>query len=312
MTTNDRLSGRENEVRSLEDFLERAAAAPSVLVLSGEAGIGKTELWQAALQLARVRGTRVLAYRAVEAEAVLSFAGMGELLSPVAADVLPALDELRRRALEAALLIEGSGRETAVDPRAIGLAVRDVLEALAADGPVLVAVDDFHWLDRPSGRTLLFALRRLTNEHIGALLTVRGEARELDRELPSDIVSRLSIGPLVPSVLFQILKRRLGLEFPPPQLTQLYEMARGNPFFALEVGRELSLTPPAPGRPLPVPGSLRETVGAHLARIPSATCDVLLLVAALARPTVGALVAAHGGRAEVLDGLEQAARAGVV
>src|SRR5688500_1608827 len=99
VTTLNQLSGRESELRSLEDFLERAAVAPSVLVLSGEAGIGKTALWQAGLQQARARGTRVLAHRAFEAEAVLSFAGIGELLSPVAADVLQALDEPRRRAL---------------------------------------------------------------------------------------------------------------------------------------------------------------------------------------------------------------------
>lgn len=312
MTFNDRLSGRENELRALEDFLEPAAAAPSVLVLSGEAGIGKTELWQAALQRARAGGMRVLAHRAVEAEAVLSFAGVDELLSPVAAEVLPSLDELRRRALEAALMIDGPGGDSAVEPRAIGLAVLDVLKALATDAPVLVAVDDFHWLDRPSARTLLFALRRLANERVGALLAVRGEVRELDRGLPADIVSRLSVGPLAPAVLFQILKHRLGLELSPPQLAQLCEMTGGNPFFALEVGRELSHTPPEPGRPLPVPGSLRETVGARLARLPSASCDVLLLVAALARPTVRTLTAAHGERAEVLHGLEQAARAGVV
>ena len=311
-TMTNRLSGRESEMRSLEDFLERAAAAPAVLVLSGEAGIGKTELWQAGLQQARARGTRVLAHRAVEAEAVLSFAGIAELLSPVAADTLPALDELRRRALEAALMIEGSNGDSAVDPRAIGLAVLDVLKALAADAPLLVAVDDFQWLDRPSARTLFFALRRLANERIGALLAVRGDARELDRELAYDIVSRLSVGPLAPPVLFQILKHRLGLELSPPQLTQLCEMTGGNPFFALEIGRELSLTPPAPGRSLPVPGSLREVVGAGLARLPPASREVLLLVAALARPTVGALVAAHGERAEVLHGLEQAARTGVV
>ena len=312
VTTVNQLSGRENELRSLEDFLERAAAAPSVLVLSGEAGIGKTELWQAGLQQAGARGTRVLAHRAVEAEAALSFAGIGELLSPVAADVLPALDEPRRRALEAALLIEGSGGDRAVEPRAIGLAVLDVLKALAADAPVLVAVDDFHWLDRPSARTLLFVLRRVPNERVGALLAVRGGLRELDGGLAPDSVDWLSVGPLAPTVLFQILKHRLGLELSPPQLTQLWEMTGGNPFFALEIGRKLSLTLPAPGRSLPVPGSLREIVGAGLARLPPASREVLLFVAALARPTVQALVAAHGERAEVLHGLEQAARAGVV
>lgn len=116
-----RLSAREGEVSSLESFLERAAVAPRVLVLSGEAGIGKTELWQAGLERARERGTLVLAYRAVEAEAVLSFCGIAELLSPVAADVLPALGALRRRALEAALLLDVPDGETAVDPRAVAL-----------------------------------------------------------------------------------------------------------------------------------------------------------------------------------------------
>jgi hypothetical protein len=108
------LSGREDETRSIEDFLDRASARPSMLVLSGDAGIGKTALWQAGLERARVRGVRVLSHRAVEAEAVLSFAGVTELLSGVADKVLPRLGALRHRALEAALLIDGSGGEGAV------------------------------------------------------------------------------------------------------------------------------------------------------------------------------------------------------
>jgi predicted ATPase len=166
------LSGREDETRSIEDFLDRASARPSMLVLSGDAGIGKTALWQAGLERARARGVRVLSHRAVEAEAALSFAGVAELLGGVADEVLPCLAEIRHRALEAALLIDGSGGEGAVDPRAIGLAVLDSLKALCAGAPVLVAVDDFQWLDRPSARTLLFALRRLEDERGGALLTV--------------------------------------------------------------------------------------------------------------------------------------------
>src|SRR4051794_33286947 len=148
----NRLSGRESELRSLEGFLERKAGAPSALVLSGEAGIGKTELWEACFERARGRGTRGLAHRAGEAEAVLSFAGIAELLGPVAADMLPRLGALRRRALAAALMIEGSDGDGVVEPRAVALAVLDVLTALADDTPVLVAVDDFQWLDRPSGQ----------------------------------------------------------------------------------------------------------------------------------------------------------------
>jgi DNA-binding CsgD family transcriptional regulator len=306
------LSGREDEMQSIEDFLDRASARPSMLVLSGDAGIGKTALWQAGLERARARGVRVLSHRAVEAEAVLSFAGIAELVGPVADEVLPSLGELRRRALEAALLIDGSGGDRAVEPRAIRLAVLDSLKALCAGAPVLVAVDDFQWLDRPSAGTLLFALRRLEDERVGALVTVRAGASELDRGLTSGAADRLAVGPLGPAALIQIVTRRLGLELSRPQLMQLCEVTAGNPFFALEIGRELALAPPAPRRALPIPGSLREVVGERLARLPPVSLDVLLLAAALARPTLGVLTSAHGERAEVLHGLEHAARAGVV
>ena len=307
-----KLRGREAETRSIDDFLARAAAAPAMLVLSGAPGIGKTALWQAGLERARARGARVLSHVAVEAEAVLSFAGISELLAGIVAEVLPSLGDLRRRALEAALLLEGAGDHAAPEPRAVGLAVLDSLRALSAEAPVVVAVDDFQWLDTASARTLLFALRRLGSEPVGALMTARSGADELERGLASGAAERLAVGPLGARPLFGILKENLGLELSRPQLTQLCEMTGGNPFFALEIGRELMLAPPAPGRPLRIPGSVREAVGERLARLPTPSREVLLLAAALGRPTVGALTAAHGDRTRVLDGLEQAAAAGVV
>jgi DNA-binding CsgD family transcriptional regulator len=108
------------------------------------------------------------------------------------------------------------------------------------------------------------------------------------------------------------VKQRLRLELSPPQLAQLSDMTAGNPFFALEIGRELALAPPAPGRRLPIPDGLRQVVSERLGRLAPASREVLLLAAALARPTLGALAAARGEREEVLDGLEGAARAGVV
>jgi DNA-binding CsgD family transcriptional regulator len=307
-----KLRGREAETRSIDDFLARAAVTPVVLVLSGAPGIGKTALWQTGLDRAQARGARVLSHRAVEVEAVLSFAGISELLADIVAEVLPSLGELRRGALEAALLLEGAGGRAAPEPRAVGLAVLDSLRALAAEAPVVVAVDDFHWLDTASARTLLFALRRLGSEPIGAFVTARSGAGELESGLASGAAERLEVGPLGVGPLFGVLKERLGVELSRPQLTQLCEMTGGNPFFALEIGRELMLAPPAPGRPLRIPGSVREAVGERLARLPTPSREVLLLAAALGRPTVGALTAAHGDRARVLDGLEQAATGGVV
>lgn len=306
------LRGRGQETRCIEEFLERAALAPEVLVLSGEPGIGKTALWQAGLERARAGGARVLAHRAVEAEATLAFAGVSELLASVVDEILPSLGELRRRALEAALLLERPDADTAADPRAIGLAVLDSLKALSADAPVLLAVDDFQWLDTASARTLLFTVRRLSDERVGTLLTVRPEARELERGLASGAAQRLAVGQLDVAALFAVLKDHLGLKLSRPQLTQLCEVTGGNPFFALQIARELALWPPAPGRPLRIPGGLREVVGGRLAKLPAVSRETLLLAAALARPTVETLAAASGDPAAVLDGLERAARAGVI
>src|SRR3954469_10474489 len=306
------LIGREPETRMIEDFLDRAGRAPELLVLSGEAGIGKSALWQAGLDRARARGARVLAHRAVEAEAVLSFAGISELLADAAAEVLPSLGDLRRRALEAALLMDGSSSGGTVDPRAVGLAVLDALRALATPTPVIVAVDDVQWLDTASARMLLFALRRLQAQRVGVLMTARERPRELERGLETMPAQRLTVGPLRVDALFAMLKQQLGLELSRPQLTHVCEVTAGNPFFALEIGRELALTPQAAGRPLRIPSSLRAVVGERLARLPEADRDVLLLAAALAQPTVQALARAHGDRAYVIAGLEHAADAGIL
>src|SRR5436309_2154462 len=161
------LIGREREVRSIEEFLQRAALAPELLVLAGEPGIGKTALWRDGVDRACASGTRVLEHRAVEAEATLAFTGISDLFAGVVDEVLPALGQLRRRALEAALLLDGADPNPTAEPRAIGLAILDSLKVLSAEGPLLLAVDDFQWLDTASARTLLFAIRRLSEQPVG-------------------------------------------------------------------------------------------------------------------------------------------------
>ncbi len=171
----------------------------------------------------------------------------------------------------------------------IALAFLDSLRTLAAEAPVLVTVDDFQWLDSASARTLVFALRRLKQEPIGALLTLRGDA-ELGSGLPD--MDRIVIGPLEEQALAAVVKHQLGLELSGAQLPQLTDATGGNPFFALEIARELAATPPSPGRPLRLPSSLRKAVGERLATLPATTRQVLLLAAALGRPTVTTLTAA--------------------
>ena len=150
--------------------------------------------------MAEQRFGHVLTCRGVEAEASLSFAGLSELLAPVLADTLETLAAPRRRALQVALLLEEAGDVTP-DAHAIGLAVLDVLRAVAAHGPCVVAIDDLQWLDPASGGVLQVALRRLRDEPIGLLITAREPVAEplpieLERCYPTARVRRRSVGAL--------------------------------------------------------------------------------------------------------------------
>ena len=136
---------------------------PTALVLSGEAGIGKTILWEAGVEEAEERFGSVLLHRSVEAEALLSFTGLSDLLTPVFDEMASSLAELRRRALEVALLLAEPGK-VAPDPRAIGLALLDILQMLAERQPVVLALDDLQWLDPSSAGVLQIALRRLRDQ----------------------------------------------------------------------------------------------------------------------------------------------------
>jgi ATP/maltotriose-dependent transcriptional regulator MalT len=310
--------GREEELGSIGAFLAEVKRGPRALVLAGEPGIGKTILWEQGIEDASGNFSHVLSCGGVEAEASLSFAGLSELLDEVLEEAGPALVAPRRRALEVALRLAEPG-DDAPDNLLIGLAVLDVFQALAERGPVLVALDDMQWLDPSSAGVLQIAFRRLREQPVGVLATVRTAPEvsspfELERAFPGERLQRRSLGPLSLGVLHRLLKERLGLELTRPELVRVREATAGNPFFALELGRELvrTGTRPAAGRELPVPESLRELLGERLARLPGETLDVLLQAAALARPTVDLVAATYGDRDRVLAAIEAAVREGVV
>ena len=191
--------GRDEELGAVRAFISGVGDGPGALVLSGEAGIGKTILWQAGVEEARERLDRILTCHGVEAEASLSFAGLSDLLGSVLEEARPSLAPPRRRALEIALMLAEPG-EVAPDPHAIGLAVLDILRVLAEQGSVLVALDDAQWLDPASAAVLQIALRRLSEEPIGLLATVRKapelrEPFELERAFPDGRLERISARP---------------------------------------------------------------------------------------------------------------------
>src|SRR5262249_1745956 len=149
--------GRERELAAVTGFVDDAGPRPPALVLVGDPGIGKSTLWQAGVARARARELRVLSARPAQAEQGLAHPALGDLLEDAVAEVAPRLALPRRRALEIALLLTPPG-EQALDPRTLGVAVRDALELLAAERPVLLAIDDQHWLDAASAGALRFAL----------------------------------------------------------------------------------------------------------------------------------------------------------
>src|SRR5439155_16664455 len=164
--------GRERELGELQRFTASIPQGPSALLLEGVAGIGKTTIWLEAAAMARQADFRVLSARASESEARLSYAALGDLLEGVVDDVLPDLPAPQRRALEVALLRSDSVG-AAPDQRAVSLATRTVLHALAASAPVVLAIDDVQWLDAPTARILSFVLRRLSEEPVALIATVR-------------------------------------------------------------------------------------------------------------------------------------------
>ncbi len=151
--------GRSSERAALARFLEEVGRGPAGLLLEGEVGIGKTELWTEGIRAATARSYLVVACRPDDSETSLAYAALGDLLEPQLEAVQNELAPLRRRALETALLRGETGK--AADRRAVSLAVFDALRVLAARSPVLIAVDDLQWLDGSSAHVLRFALRRL-------------------------------------------------------------------------------------------------------------------------------------------------------
>ena len=113
----DRVIGRDAELAVLDRFVVDTARDPAALVIAGEAGIGKSVLWESARRKCEARSHQVLAARPAELEAALPFAGLADLLEGVEGNVLAGLPHLQRSALEVALVgaADGDGRPVGND-----------------------------------------------------------------------------------------------------------------------------------------------------------------------------------------------------
>jgi len=269
------LRGRGDEQEALDRLLQRVRAGKSsVVVLRGEAGVGKSSLLEyVAEQASECRIARIAG---VESEMELAFAGLHQLCAPLL-DGLEALPDPQRDALRVALGMQGGA---APDRFLVALATLNLLAGAAEVEPLVCLIDDVQWLDRASAHTLTFVARRLLAEPIGMVFAVRE---------PTDVNELSDLPELVVGGLADDEARRLLASALPGRLDervrdQIVAETRGNPLALLELPRGLTPAELAGGFGLPdarpLASRVEETFMHRVRMLPRETQQLLLVAAA--------------------------------
>jgi DNA-binding CsgD family transcriptional regulator len=278
MSTGDRrptLRGRGSECELLDRLVASVRAGESqVLVLRGEAGVGKTALLEYVVE--RASDCRIARAGGVDAEMELPVAGLQQLCAPF----LGKLDRLaapQRDALTTAFGLRSGG---APDRFLVGLAVLTLLADVAEERPLVCVVDDAQWLDRSSAQALAFMARRLAAESVGLVLAVREPDREQDLSgLPDLVVGGLGeteARALLESVVAGPLDERVR--------DRIVAETHGNPLALVELPRGLTTAELAGGLGFPdttaLSSQVEETFTRRLMALPPPTRRLLLVAAA--------------------------------
>lgn len=296
------LVGRERERQVISRLVASARVGESgVLLLSGEAGIGKSALLEDATTAVTDAGMRVLSAAGVDAEREVPFGGLLQLLRPVL-DHLDAIPAPQAEALGSALaLLPGSGGERF----AVGAAVLSLLSRVAEDRPLAVIVDDAHLLDPPSAQALCFAARRLTADPVVVLLAARDEPSVVrSAGLPELVVGGLAAADA------ESLAAGLGHRLSAEARSRLLASAGGNPLALLELTDEGFDALP-PGAPVPVTASLARTFARRADALPPDT-RTAMLVAAAAGGDLATVASACALLGVSVGDLDEAARGGLL
>ncbi|MET0698387.1 MAG: AAA family ATPase [Mycobacterium sp.] len=299
------LRGRAIECRTLETLMSTVRAGScQVLVLRGEAGVGKTALLAYTAELAT--GFRSTQVAGVESDMELAFAGLQQLCAPL----LGHLDELPEPQREALNVAFGRGVGVTPDRFLVGLAVLSLMSAAAATQPLLCVIDDAHWLDQVSVQTLGFVARRLMAEPIALVFAVR-DAPEVLAGLPELVVPGLSDGDareLLESVMVGGIDPRVR--------DRIVAETRGIPLALLEVPRNVTSAELAGGfgtpGARPSAGQIEESFVRRIKALPATTQQLLLVAAAEPVGDSALFLRAAGLLGIPIDGLAPAEAAGVI
>jgi DNA-binding CsgD family transcriptional regulator len=277
-----------------------------VLVVRGEAGIGKTALLSYVLQ--RASGCRTTRAVGVESEMELAFAGLHQLCAPFL-DRLDRLPEPQRNALGTAFGLQSGDTP---DRFLVGLALLSLLSDVAEEQPLVCVVDDIQWLDHASTQALAFTARRLAAESVAMVFAVRETAAEdhlaglAEMVVPglADSAARAVLLSVVTGPMDERVRDRIVAE------------TRGNPLALLELPRGLTPQELAGGFGLPdspaLSGRIEDSFRRRLEPLPPTTRQ--LLVVAAAEPVGDPVLVwrAAGQLGIEIDAASPAAEAGLV
>ena len=269
------LVGRELELARLHGFLDAVATDGAALLVSGDPGVGKTVLLQAAAEAAAARGDLVLSASGVEFEVDVAFSTLNQLLLPLY-DGRSGPGPERDDALAASLgLVDGPPSDRAT----VSAEALDLLRRTAETRPLVLIIDDLHWVDRASAAALGLVARNVTGSRLGFLAAFRSGAESFfdASRLPDRV-----LGPLDDAAAARLVRRRFPTLAPRVAHRVLAE-AGGNPLALVELPSALS-GPQRSARqhlpsPLPLSRRLQEVFAARVQDLPQATRGLLLLAA---------------------------------
>jgi DNA-binding CsgD family transcriptional regulator len=303
MDSSRSLVGRDRDLEFLRSFVEEASEQGGAMLVTGDAGVGKSALLDRVATECRRAGAQVLRATGAEFEAALSFSGLSHLLQPVLGR-LDALGELHGQALRTALgLVDGRASEEL----AVAVATLQLLAVSVDTDRVVVVVDDVNWLDRASAAALAYVSRRAVGSRITMIVSMRsGERTPFAR----GGLRTYELQPLGDAEAEALLQARFPYLTPHARGRLLAE-ARGNPLALLELPIALRVQG-APDGPLPQVLPLTERLerlfAARLDLLPTATRELLLLAVLDATGDLRVLGPEGGG----VDALAPAERARLV
>ncbi|MGZ4185854.1 MAG: ATP-binding protein [Solirubrobacteraceae bacterium] len=286
--------GRTSERELLDGLLARVRGGGSeVLVIRGEAGIGKTALLRYAARQAS--GYRVAELTGVEAEMELAFAGIHQLCATML-DRLDALPAPQREALSVAL---GLAAGDVPDRFLVGMAVLNLLAAVAEERPLLCLVEDAQWLDAASSQIVGLVARRVHAESVAIVVAVREPAIAPD----FDGLTEVRLEGLPEQDGRALLRGVVGGRLDSRVVGRIVAETGGNPLALLELPGRMTAAELAGGFELPAPGELPAHLEHHYMRrirqLPTGTQSLMLLAAA--EPAGDAPLVLRAGRRLGID-----------